>query len=158
MTFPSLAGFLQFSFIVSTPCIFGPPLSIYSILCKVTDIYDGGRVLDASAHLLSRGFVSQSASVTCSGSRYIVRILFTRMRLLVFSLRYTIGVLKHGRRASKARELAYKMFSYFKREADAICMSNSAPPAFVRAGNFTYQVLYLLFFAGLQGSRVPKET
>jgi hypothetical protein len=44
-----------------------PPLSsiIFTLHINVTGIYDGGRILDASAHLLSRGFLSQLASITC---------------------------------------------------------------------------------------------
>jgi hypothetical protein len=37
----------------------------------VTCTYDGDRVLDGSAHVLSRGLVSQSASVACSGSSVV---------------------------------------------------------------------------------------
>jgi hypothetical protein len=39
----------------------------------------------------------------------------------------------------QARDLVYKVFSYFKREADAICISLSAPPVSVHVGR--YQVI-----------------
>jgi hypothetical protein len=68
----------------------------------MSDIKDGGWVLDASAHLLSRALVSQSASITfCRLSRavvlnvsivfmiYCVNVVFTWSILLVFSIRYT---------------------------------------------------------------------
>jgi hypothetical protein len=61
----------------------------------ILDTNDVSRVLDASAHLLSRAFVSQSAS-----------------------------------------ELVYKVFSCFRREADAICTYVPAPLVFVRVGHF----------------------
>jgi hypothetical protein len=67
----------------------------------VTGTNDGSRVLDASAHLLSRALVEP--------------ISF--------------------------RELVYKAFSYFKREAD-ICFYIPAPPAFVRVGQYRNQNLF----------------
>jgi hypothetical protein len=82
------------------------------------DTNDGSWVLDASAHLLSRALVSQSASVTCCTLArvlllfvlrinivfmvYCVNVKFRWSKLLVFIIRYTNGVLKHGRWTSQA--------------------------------------------------------
>jgi hypothetical protein len=95
---------------------------------KVAGTTDGGRVLDASAHLLSRGCVSQSASVTfCILARvlallvlrvsivfvvYCVNIVFTWRILLVFSTRYIIDVLlKHENWTLQGRKLACEVFT-----------------------------------------------
>jgi hypothetical protein len=129
-------------------------VSIVSLVGQSGQASDGGRVLDTSARLPSRGLLSQRPSVTCLRSGiaratcgYCVSIVFTWSKLLVLKSKCTTDVLKYGRRTSQARELVYKVFSYFKREADAICisisliLSLSAPPSFVHAGHVRCQQL-----------------
>jgi hypothetical protein len=83
-------------------------------MVKMCNTNDGSWVLDVSVHLLSRALVSQSALVTCCTLTwfmlhvsivfmvYWVNFVFTWSKLLVFSIRYAIGVIKHGRRKSQA--------------------------------------------------------
>jgi hypothetical protein len=73
---------------------------------KVTSTNDG-RVLDASLHILSRGLMNQSASITCCMFALVavfvlcvkimfvvncVNIVFVWSSLLVFSIRNTAGI------------------------------------------------------------------
>lgn len=74
---------------------------------------DHDQVLDASAHYLSHALMSHSAPVTCSTLAWVVVLfvlqvntvfvvywvntVFMWSKLLVFSIRYTTGVLKCGR-------------------------------------------------------------
>jgi hypothetical protein len=91
---------------------------------------DHDRGLDSSAHLLSGGLVSQPASVTCCTLTQVVAlfVLHAKLmlsRLLVLSVTCSISELKHVKRTSRGRVLVYKLFSYFKHDANAICTSVS---------------------------------
>jgi hypothetical protein len=64
---------------------------------------------------------------------YCVSIIFMWSKLLVFSIRYLIGIknmkgehYRHQILHRQARELVYKVFSYFKCEAGVICICLSA--------------------------------
>jgi hypothetical protein len=117
---------------------------------KVTSTNSGGWVLDTYLHLLSCDLMSQSASVTCCTLACIVALfvlhvnivfmvhsvnrMFMWSKLLVFSIRYTTGVLNNGMRTPQARKLVYEVFSYIKHKADLSFLF--APPTFVCAGHF----------------------
>jgi hypothetical protein len=57
--------------------------------------------------------------------------------------RFCVSTVTRPREPISFRKLVYKVFSYFKREADAICVCVyciSAPPAIVRVGQYTQQL------------------